>query len=307
MCGHMNESVKILPTSKKIYAQRFSFCGVFVITRFFRLASCLPHHKSSLFRLSMQDEAAMDRSRQYTQSSPEFVHRDESKVSRPAQRRSVLSRTPTDFYQIMLEKGISPPTTFAVVQELVGVVAEYCTPKECVDTLQLVSRTWRRAVLDLPCIREAYVNGVSRRDEIEGETAPMRSYAKLNASIMLIVWLCIYPWVFLVWAGMPTVATKHNFDGVLACFIVAVVGCLLGFVGALVLTIMWLIRRAPSYTKSRCVQGAAHITRCIVLTACTVAGIVCLTRYQTAWGTTATPSHRLPSARALLTHRGQRT
>ena len=31
-----------------------------------------------------------------------------------------------------------------------GVVAEYCTPKECVDALQLVSHTWRRAVLDIP-------------------------------------------------------------------------------------------------------------------------------------------------------------
>ena len=98
----------------------------------------------------MQDEAPTDRSPQYMQSSPIFAHRDESKVSRPTQRRSALSRTPVDFYRIMLENGTPPPTTFAAVQELVGVVAEYCTPKECVDALQLVSHTWRRAVLDIP-------------------------------------------------------------------------------------------------------------------------------------------------------------
>ena len=79
----------------------------------------------------------------------------------------------------------------------------------------------------------------------------MRTYAKLNASIMLIVWLCVYPWVFLVWAGIPTAATKHNFNGVLVCFILALIGCGVGTLVAVVLTIVWLVQRAPLYTKSR--------------------------------------------------------
>ena len=133
-------------------------------------------------------------------------------------------------------------------------------------------------------IREAYISGVSRRNnEIEGGTAPMRTYAKLNASIMLIVWLCVYPWVFLVWAGIPTAATKHNFNGVLVCFILALIGCGVGTLVAVVLTIVWLVQRAPLYTKSRRVQRVAHVTRCMVLAACVVAGILSLTRYQSAW------------------------
>ena len=205
------------------------------------------------------------------------------RASRTSQRRSKLSQTFFNFTQVMLG-SVRPPTTFVAVQELVGVVAEYCTEKHCIETLQLVSHTWRSAVLDLPKIRQAHRNGISRRNnEIEREAAPVRSYAKMNAFLMLLMFVCVYPWVFLIWAATPTAVSKHNFDGMLACFIIAIVMCGVGATVAFGLTCAWLFQRMPLYTKARWVQLVAHIARFVFLLLSTIAGVVFLTRYQSAW------------------------
>ena len=203
-----------------------------------------------------------------------------------------LQRPFSDFSPVMLD-DVRPPTTFVAVQELVGVVAEYCTVRDCVDTLQLVSHTWRSAVLDLPEIRQAHDSGISRRsesierrnNEIEREAAPVRSYAKQYALLMLFMFVFVYPWVFLIKAAPPAAFSKHEIDGMLGVFVTAIVGC--AFCAAIYFlfacTWIWLSDESPLTPKARWIHLVAHTARFVFLLLSTIAGVVFLTRYQSAW------------------------
>ena len=242
-------------------------------------------------------------------SSSESLQR--ARVPCASQHHTKLQRPFFDFSPVMLD-DVRPPTTFVAVQELVGVVAEYCTVRDCVDTLQLVSHTCRSAVLDLPKVQQAHDSGISRRNksierrnnEIEREAADVRSYAELNAFLMLLMFVWVYPWVFLIWAAMPTAVPKHDFDQILGVFVTSIVGCAVFATISFGVTCRWLFEEAPLNPKARWVQMVSHIARCVFLLLSTIAGVVFLTRYQSAC-TTAAPSLKLPSARTLRIHLGQ--